>query len=122
MIRKINLKEYEEVNGHWVDEARTTIDEILRANGFYIEIMEELVGQLSVGTNKVGIYINSADNNRYYLSFKFDTNKVDIFATYTDKFIISNYGVSISSKEIIDMQKAIKELRKYLLDYSKKVF
>lgn len=122
MIRRINLKEYEEINGHWVDEARTTIDEILRANGFYIEIMEQLVGQLSVGTNKVGIYINSANNNRYYLSFKFDTNKVDISATYTDKFIISNYGVSISSKEIMDMQKAIKELRKYLLDYSKKVF
>lgn len=122
MIRKINLKEYEEVNGHWVDEARTTIDEILRANGFYIEIMENLVGQLSVGTNKVGIYISSANNNRYYLSFKFDTNKVDISATYVDKFIISNYGVSIQSKEIIDMQKAIKELRRYLLDYAKKVF
>ena len=105
-----------------MDEVRTTIDEILRANGFYIEIMENLVGQLSVGTNKVGIYINSANNNRYYLSFKFDTNKVDISATYVDKFIISNYGVSIQSKEIIDMQKAIKELRRYLLDYTKKVF
>jgi hypothetical protein len=122
MIRKIHLKEYEEVNGHWVDEARTAIDEILRANGFYIEIMEELVGQLSVGTNNVGIYINSTDNNRYYLSFKFSTNKVDIFATYTDKFIISNYGITIQPKEINNMKKAIEEMRRYLLEYVKKVF